>query len=206
MALLQVKNLNELGSNAGFWDNFIWPLCLTVVITIAIFLRKFISSFFSKKETLQSELMPQQDNSIKISDNTNSPVHIGDNVNVINNYTAEKEKEREKDNSKISDFEATAISKIIKQSPPFQKTQIATNYNGIRVKWEVNLKAVHEPIENIARVMTLYKNNYPWVNFSIDLEEYPIFKVAKTDAKFIITGKIIKTNGATYEIDVEKID
>lgn len=213
MIILQVKSLNELQTNAGFWDNFIWPLCVVLVIAVASFFHKKITSLFSKKEIIlqTNKEKPQikfeeplQENSIKVLDNKNSSIHIGNSV--VYNYNVEKEKEREKGNLNISDFEATRVSEIINQSPPFQKKQTASNYKGIRIKWEVNLQNVQEPDGNIARVMTLYKNNYPWVNFSIDLENYPTFKVANLGEKFILTGTIIKTDGATYEIEVETIE
>ncbi len=206
MIILQVKNLSELPTNAGFWDNFIWPLSVAIVIGIAIYFRKKITSHFSKKELTPPTIKEKsiQDNSIIVSDTTNSSIHIGDNL--VYNYNVDKEKEREKDNLNVSEFEATEISKIINESPPFQKNQTALNYNGIRIKWEVNLYSLHELDGNIAQVMTLYKNNYPWVNFIIDLKSYPIFKVAQKGKKFIVIGKINKTDGATYEIDVETIE
>lgn len=119
-----------------------------------------------------------EDNSVTIKGNKNTSMHIGDNV--VNNYNIEQEKEREKGNSNISDFEALVISKVIKESPPFQKNQIAANYKGIRIKWEVSLQSMHEPEGNKVRIMSLYKKTYPWVNFYIDIEKHPIFKVANT--------------------------
>lgn len=206
MKILQVKNLSELSSNAGFWDNFIWPLSVAIVIGIAICFRKKIASQFSKKEITHplTKERPIKDNSIKVIDNKNSSIHIGDNL--VYNYNVAKEKELEKYNLNVLEFEATEISKIINESPPFQKNQTASNYKGIRIQWEVNLYSVNVINGNIAHVMSLYKNNYPWVNFNVNLESYPIFKIANKDKTFIVTGKIIKTDGATYDIDVETIE
>lgn len=48
--ILQVSNLKDLQTNGGFWDNFIWPLCLAIVIGLWYIFRKKIQSLFSKKE------------------------------------------------------------------------------------------------------------------------------------------------------------
>ncbi len=70
---------------------------------------------------------------------------------------------------------------------------------------EVTLNSVRETTDNVLRIMTLYKGNYPWVIFYVDLEKYPIFKVAKNGHKFTIIGTINSIEGNSFEIEVEEI-
>ncbi len=52
-------------------------------------------------------------------------------------YKKETNKEREKGNLNISNYEATKIRDEIKKSPPFQQNQISSNYYGIKIKWKL---------------------------------------------------------------------
>lgn len=143
-----------------------------------------------------------KDNSVNIQNSDNANVQIANNL--TNNFVT-IEKEKEKGNSRISNFDATEIRDKIENSPPFQKKQIAKNYSGIRIKWDVSYQMSHDPEENNVRIMSLFEGHYPWVCFNVNLEEYPIFKTAEKDVIFTIIGKIIEYDGGTFEIEIEDI-
>ncbi|HTO16525.1 MAG TPA: hypothetical protein VLZ83_12190 [Edaphocola sp.] len=44
--------MEELQTNQGFWDNFLWPLAVAAIIGIAIYFRKKISKMLQKKELI----------------------------------------------------------------------------------------------------------------------------------------------------------
>lgn len=80
ITLLQIDSLQQIKNNAGFWDNFIWPLAVAIVIGFFGLLWKFLTNKPSKKKSTDT----QQTN--KIKNNTNSPV-IGKIENqTIHNY------------------------------------------------------------------------------------------------------------------------
>jgi hypothetical protein len=134
----------------------------------------------------------------------------GDNVlgnkTTTNNYTIiEQEKEREKGNSKISNFSAIDIRKAVDEGPVFQKEEIAKNYKGIRIKWMVVLESINSRAGTIVNLMTLYEGGYPWVNFKVDLADYPTLKVAKKGKELIVTGLILTYKGNSFDIELENI-
>ncbi|PRZ23280.1 hypothetical protein [Flavobacterium granuli] len=159
-----------------------------------------IFNLFTKKTTESEKI--KDSNIFNVSNSANPSIQVA--TNLTNNYY-QTEKERKIDNLNVSDFDAIQIRKEIENGALFQKSQIAENYYGIRIKWEVSLQAVQQPVENSLYVMTFYKKTYPWVNFTIDMEKYPVFKVSKKGKKFIITGKIIKYESNTFIIDLEEI-
>ena len=135
----------------------------------------------------------------------------GDNVlgnkTINNNYTiVEQEKEREKGNSKISNFSAIEIRRVVNESPVFQKEEIAKNYRGIRVKWKVTLYSIHSRSGSIVNLMTEYEGGYPWVNFEVDLNDHPTLKVAKMGKEFIVTGLILNYKNNSFDIDLENLE
>lgn len=78
MTLLQIDSLQELKNNSGFWDNFVWPLAVAVVIGIAGFLYRLLSR---KKSNPSMDI----NQTTKIKENTNSPI-TGKIKNQTNNY------------------------------------------------------------------------------------------------------------------------
>lgn len=142
-------------------------------------------------------------NKISNKDSEEAAIHIGNKV--VNNFNIESNSEQNKTTPIISNIEATEIRRRINESAPFQKKQIASNYIGVKIKWDITLQAVHEPKDNLVNVMSFYKESYPWIYFTIDIDKYPIFKIAEVGKKFTIIGIISNTDGATFEIEIEKI-
>ncbi len=145
-------------------------------------------------------------NRIEVTNSKNTTVQLANNL-INNNYTiAAQEKEREKGNTNISKFSAIEIRKAIDESPVFQREEVAKNYRGIRIKWKVTLYSIHPKSENIVRLMTNSEGKYPWVNFELDLKEYPNLKVAKEGCGFIVTGLILNYRNNGFDIELENLE
>jgi hypothetical protein len=155
-------------------------------------------------------LAPEDSNKNAKTVNKQNHSGLGDNVlgnkTINNHYTiTQQEKEREKGNSKISDFSATEIQKAVDDGPVFQKEEIAKNYQAIRIKWRVNLNSFHPKLGSIYKLMTRYEGSYPWVLFDVDLNKYPTLKVAKEGKRLIVTGKILNYKNGQFNIDLEDL-
>lgn len=149
----------------------------------------------------------KKNNTVIMQQHTGQGDNVLGNKTINNNYTiVEQEKEREKGNSKISNFSAIEIKKAVDESPVFQQEEIAKNYRGIRVKWNVSLISISSPSGSIVNLMTTYEGNYPWVCFKVDLNDHPTLKVAKKGKKFIVTGLILGYKHNSFDIDLENIE
>jgi predicted nucleotidyltransferase len=62
MELLQIDSLSNLKNNQGFWDNFVWPLLLAIVIGSFVLFRNKIFTKRNKKEI--SENLPVQEEGV----------------------------------------------------------------------------------------------------------------------------------------------
>lgn len=145
-------------------------------------------------------------NLIEINESEHATVQLANSV-VNNNYTIVKqEKIREKGNSKISKFSAIEIKNTIDDSPVFQKDEVAKNYQGIRIKWKVTLNSIHTESGSIVSLMTRFEDGCPWVNFEVDLNDYPYLKVANKGKTLIIIGLIAKYKSNSFYIDLENME
>lgn len=122
------------------------------------------------------------------------------------NYNAANSENKGSGTINFLNLDANKIMKEINDSPPFQREQIASNFYGIKISWKVTFNSIHPPNNNISRVMSRYKGNYPWIYFSINLEDYPVFKIIKEGKTFLIVGKILEYGSGGFTIDVEKIE
>ncbi|HEY5590309.1 MAG TPA: hypothetical protein VIK55_04755 [Paludibacter sp.] len=105
----------------------------------------------------------------------------------------------------IVELDAKDIANEINNSLPYLEENIKSSYLGLSVKWIVRFDSLRKLKDNKYHVTTLYKGNYPWVYFDIDIEEYPFFKIARKKQAFKIAGKIIEIGGNTFTISVENI-
>ena len=88
------------------------------------------------------------------------------------------------------------IIKEIENAPPFQRDDVAKNYENISVNWDVYFESIFDKGNKEIRLM-LGANSfgYPWIYCSVNLEEYPEIKVIKTGKRIWITGKIARVRG-----------
>jgi hypothetical protein len=108
----------------------------------------------------------------------------------------------------IDEYDQTNAKQIVKEidtAKPYLRDQIKESYKGLRVRWTVSFQSIAPTRDKMYRVTTLYKGNYPWVYFDVDIEQYPAFKVAKNNHRFFIVGIIEKIGAGTFTVRVEKI-
>ncbi len=75
--------------------------------------------------------------------------------------------------------------------PPLQRDQVAANYKGIPVKWNVNLYSTSTTHSGQTVVFVRYKNRrVPVISFAIDLETYPQLKVLLPKHPIVVEGEI----------------
>jgi hypothetical protein len=108
-------------------------------------------------------------------------------------------------NHQISNIDALKIINEIDKVAPFQQSQLASNYTGLRIKWETKLVGISRISDEKYHVMSLYKGNYPWVYFEINIIDYPNLRVAKKGHEFILIGTILEISGNTITIQAERI-
>ena len=115
-----------------------------------------------------------------------------------------------KDTINISKLSARKIESEIGKHPPYQQEDIAANYKGIRIRWNVIYKASYRKGEKL-RIMCMSRFAFfladpPWVSFEIELNKYPIFKTIKQETHFKIIGKIIDYDHGWFNIELERFD
>jgi len=112
---------------------------------------------------------------------------------------------RFKNNISSDLFEAKAIQEEIKRTSPYLREQVQASYIGLGVEWEVSFHTIWKNAGSEYYVTTRYKDGYPWVYFIIDIDKYPIFKIAKDGHHFMISGKIVGIDGNTFTIQIDNI-
>jgi hypothetical protein len=102
---------------------------------------------------------------------------------------------KELPNPVITDINPQNIKQKIENASLYQRNDIANNFVGLNVQWNLKLFTIHKRNNNkIYITMKPLDNTFPLISFETDIEQYPIFKIAEKDNKFIVTGKIIKSS------------
>jgi hypothetical protein len=86
MTLLQIDSLSQLRGNSGFWDNFVWPLLLALVIGLFIILRKKIfpeKKKINDKSTGNNTFNEQKNKADKITNQVINNYGIGTSKEVL---------------------------------------------------------------------------------------------------------------------------
>lgn len=107
---------------------------------------------------------------------------------------------------KISNIRADTAWHTILESPPYLKEEVAKNFEGIKVKWDVAIQQISKTDEDKVHVMSLYKGGYPWIYFDVDISEYPILKTLEKDTNITITGTILNSSNGGFEINLDKLE
>lgn len=97
------------------------------------------------------------------------------------------------------------IKEQVTKVPLFQQNDVAQNFVGLSIQWKLTLFMIHKRAEN--KVMVTMKQEgyiYPRINFSADVDNYPILKIAQDEKEFLVSGIIAQCN--SYEIELELID
>ncbi|MCK9437141.1 MAG: hypothetical protein M0Q12_08045 [Synergistaceae bacterium] len=97
------------------------------------------------------------------------------------------------------------IIDAVQKAPPFHQKSIEESYIGQKVNWVVDFISIRSDDNNKYHIISRYKKSYPWIYFDVDIECYPIFKIANKDDEFCITGKIIEVSGHDIRLDVSSI-
>jgi hypothetical protein len=101
----------------------------------------------------------------------------------------------------ITNISPTEIKKTIETAALFQQDKIAKNYIGLNVVWQLRLFSIYEKGQSL-EILFLEKNElFPDVKIITTIEKHPIFKIAKKDALFEVSGKIIDCQ--LYSIHLE---
>ena len=87
-------------------------------------------------------------------------------------------------------LDAKKILADIEKTTPYLRNQAESSYVGLKIQWKVSFYSISNINTNTYHVTTLYKGNYPWIYFNIDIEQYPFLKVATKKQNFLIKGKI----------------
>lgn len=130
-------------------------------------------------------------------------------IKVLRQHTEEKSKTAVDANSHLSGIAPVAtISKItvkdiveaINAAPPFQKDQIAKQYNGIKVRWTGYLKEAKEDFRDKESVRvnlnvkrdTIIGHSF-W--FTEKIAKVPEIRALKSDSAICVVGEILSASG-----------
>jgi hypothetical protein len=105
----------------------------------------------------------------------------------------------------ISNLDANKITTEIENTLPYLRNQVESNYIGMGINWDVSLDSIKKKKGSVYHVTTLYKGNYPWIYFDIDIEQFSFFKIAQKNHPLTITGRIKNIGGNTFTIDIMEI-
>lgn len=101
-------------------------------------------------------------------------------------------------------LEPKDIVKKVAQTPPFQQNSTEASYSGQSISWNLNFYSISQIEKGVMwHVMTRNSDNYPWVYFDIDIEQYPQFKIINRNEEIQVTGIIDKVSG--HEINLRNI-
>jgi hypothetical protein len=82
------------------------------------------------------------------------------------------------------------IIKEIDARPPFQRTEAAQNYIGMKVTWRLTFYSVRLINDTKARLMLKDRGSYPWIYCDIDIPDYPAIKITQEGAELRVSGRI----------------
>ena len=140
-------------------------------------------------------------------------------IKVLHQHTEEKSKTAVDANSHHSGIaQVTTLSKItvkeiveaINTAPPFQKDQIAKQYNGIKVKWTGYLKEAKEDFLDKESVRvnlnvkrdTIIGHSF-W--FTEKIAKVPEIRALKRDSAICVFGEILSASGEGLCVDLKPI-
>lgn len=169
---------------------------------IGVLVISAIYSFLIKKKKKRSGQINLQN--VNIKDNADTNIQIANNL-VNNNIVVQPASNPPIEAIIMYDKEPIEIIKTVDNTPPFQRNAVEASFSGLFVNWVVIFHDVLSKEGNIVTVMTNYKQQYPWIYFKVDIEKYPIFKVAREHEEFIITGRILKVSGHDIDLKIDSI-
>ena len=83
------------------------------------------------------------------------------------------------------------IIEDISQRPPYQRPDAQKNYIGLPVTWQLRFRNVaHLPSTKLHQIHFV-DEKWNSVTGSIDIDKYPVLKIARKDEYFRVSGKII---------------
>ncbi|MBA3014090.1 MAG: hypothetical protein FP815_03950 [Desulfobulbaceae bacterium] len=110
----------------------------------------------------------------------------------------------------ISNITVKDIVESINSAPPFQKEQIAKQYNGITVKWIGHLKEVMEDPrdkESVRVNLTINQDTYIGDSFwfSEKVENFPEIRTLKRGSAVSVVGEVLSASGPGLCVDLKPI-
>lgn len=156
------------------------------------------------KKTIFLDKTTNSGNIINLSSSDNN------NIQVVNNQTHHV---YNKDHSKltkteISNIEPRQTLDDIQSAPLLQQEYLEESFVGLRVKWIVRLNLLFSRDNkqiNVACKPDDDNVSYPTINFLVNVDDYPFFKIARSGKKLEVIGKIIKYKGFHIDLEIESI-
>ena len=136
---------------------------------------------------------------------------LTDETNLVTlNTDANKHQPAVRQATSISNITVKEIVESINSAPPFQKEQIAKQYNGITVKWTGHLKeAMEDPRDKESVRVNLTINQDTYIGdsfwFSEKVENFPEIRTLKRGSAVSIVGEILSASGPGLCVDLKPI-
>lgn len=200
MTILQIDSLSGLKNNSGFWDNFVWPLAVAIVIGNFLLLKQFV---FKPKQI--KEIKPV----LKLSLSSDGNITLTSDNDILSKLTLIKQLIRQ-NNSDGYEIEIKATFKTNKFDK-FQKKEfelkLKTKAADIKTKFEIlllrpfdvfienspeTLKTIIEKIlekqpywstGSERTKLDIYRTSDPKITFSVRLTKDNFDTICKNDNK-----------------------
>jgi len=114
--------------------------------------------------------------------------------------------ESEIKNSTITNITPEKIYNHLDSVPLFQREATASHYVGMNIRCIVKLFSITNLSENKILVTTRDdKYEYLYIDFEIDIDNYPILRIAQRNKRFEVSGKIINCGQYSNRLEVTDI-
>lgn len=100
------------------------------------------------------------------------------------------------------------IMKEINSAALFQQETICKNYEGLKIKWLVELFSIYKENNPNKVKLVLIKSKedcFPTIWTNVSLDNYPELKIANRGTKLWIAGKIIEVEKLSVWVEVEQL-
>lgn len=93
------------------------------------------------------------------------------------------------------------IKDLIESAPPLAQDSRASEYTGIKVRWNTSLSSAKLQDDGTLHLMLLDRGNYPWIYCNVSRAEYPELMITRKGTTIWIAGTIAEYRSNTFTLE-----